>query len=85
MPYSGGSMNEEEEDTTKTTAKTLWTETVLEILYESLRKHRDDDNIRDVLREVRQKGYKPEYIINKVGSKVDKQAAERVRGLMKKK
>ncbi len=75
----------EDEDTTKTTAKTLWTETILEILYESLRKNGSDDSIREVLIEVRGKGYKPGYIIDKVQQKVDAQAAARVKGLMKKK
>lgn len=75
----------DDEDTTKTTAKTLWTETILEILYESLRKNSSDDSIREVLIEVRGKGYKPGYIVDKVRKKVDEQAAARVKALMGKK
>lgn len=67
---------------TTTVAKTLWSETVLEILYESLRKNKPDAAIRDTLREVRLKGFKPQYIIEKVGKKVDKTAAIRVKALM---
>ena len=71
-----------DEDTTRTTAKTLWTETILEILYESLRKARPDKEIQGVLKEVRLKGFKRSYIINKVKRKVDQQAAQRVKVLL---
>lgn len=74
-----------DDDTTRTTAKTLWTETILEILYESLRKNKGDTILRDILREVLDKGYKPHYIIDKVRNKVDERAASRVQGLLKKK
>ena len=76
---------DEDEDTTKTTAKTLWTETILEILYESLRKNRPDNTVREVLVEVRGKGFRPEYIIDKVKQKVDAGAAARVKDMMRKK
>lgn len=71
-----------EEDTTKTTAKTLWSETILEILYETLRRNKDDDQVKQVLSEVRQKGFKRQYIIDKVRAKVDNKAAARVRSLL---
>ena len=71
-----------DQDTTRTTAKTLWTETILEILYESLRKERPDKDIQGVLREVRSKGFKRSYILNKVKKKVDPKAAQRVKALL---
>ncbi|HEY7841853.1 MAG TPA: hypothetical protein VIC61_09820 [Gammaproteobacteria bacterium] len=70
------------QDTTRTTAKTLWTETVLEILYETLRKNKDDAQLRNVLKEVQAKGFRRDQIIEKVGRKVDAQAASRVRKLL---
>ena len=71
-----------DEDQTKTTAKTLWTETILEILYETLRKNRTDEEVRGVLKEVRSKGFKRSYIVEKVQKKVDAQAAKRVKALL---
>jgi len=71
-----------DDDTTRTTARTLWTETILEILYDSLSRNKDDGTIRGVLREVLDKGYKPAYIIEKVRGKVDESAAARVRKLL---
>jgi len=70
------------QDTTRTSVKTLWTETVLEILYESLRKNKDDAQLRNVLKEVQAKGFKREAIIQKVRKKVDAHAAARVRKLL---
>lgn len=75
---------EDEENTSLTTAKTLWTETILEILYQSLKANKPDNVVIDVLKEVREKGFKPDYIYEKVEKKVDKKAAIRVRGLMQK-
>ena len=73
----------DEDNTSLTTAKTLWTETILEVLYQSLKLNKPDDAVREVLKEVRDKGFKPDYIYEKVEKKVDKKAAIRVRGLMK--
>ena len=70
------------QDTTRTTAKTLWTETILEVLYETLRKQKDDTQLRSVLKEVQAKGFRREAIIQKVRKKVDAQAAARVRKLL---
>jgi hypothetical protein len=71
------------QDTTRTTAKTLWTETILEVLYETLRKKKDDTQLINVLKEVQAKGFRRDVIIEKVGKKVDAQAAARVRALLK--
>ena len=77
--------NTELDNTTSTTmAKTLWSETILEVLYESLRKNKSDSAILEVLREVRMKGFKPHYIFEKVEKKVDRTAAIRVKALMNK-
>jgi uncharacterized pyridoxal phosphate-containing UPF0001 family protein len=74
----------DDDNTSLTTAKTLWTETILEILYQSLKANKPDAVIRDVLKEVRQKGFKPDEIVQKVEKYVDRQASLRVRGLMQK-
>lgn len=66
-------------DEEQTELKTLWSETILEILYASLQKDKSDAQIIDVLKDIQKKGYKPDYIINKVEKKVDKQASIRVK------
>ena len=77
-------MTDDNTDTTKTTAKTLWSETILEILYETLRKNKPDKELIGVLKEVQQKGFKRDYILEKVMKKVDERSATRVRHLLNK-
>ena len=68
----------------KTEAKTLWSETILEVLYASLNKNKDDSQIRSVLLEIRQKGYSAEEILKKVENHVSAEAATRIRRLLQK-
>jgi len=75
---------EENDSTPVTTAHTLWTETILELLYDFLRSNRPDEEIMTILMEVRKKGIKPDYVIQKIDQKVDRQAAMRIRDLMQK-
>jgi hypothetical protein len=49
-----------------------------------LKANKADAVILEVLQEVRQKGFKPDYIIEKVEKKIDKSASIRVRALMQK-
>lgn len=67
-----------------TIAKTLWSETILEVLYESLKKNRNDATIREILKEVRDKGFDSEYIIDRVNKKVGPTATTRVRRMLMK-
>lgn len=73
---------EEDDDTSATTAKTLWTETILEILYLALKYDKPDETIMKVLKQM--KGCKPDYIIGKVEQKLGETAASRVKKLMQK-
>ncbi len=73
---------EEADDTSATTAKTLWTETILEILYLALKYDKPDDTVRKVLKQM--KGCKPDYIIRKVEQKLGEEASLRVSKLMHK-
>lgn len=75
---------DDQDATSLTTAKTLWTETILEILYQTLKDKKPDNAVIEVLKEVRQKGFKTEQLVEKVEKKVDKQAALRVRALLQK-
>lgn len=75
----------QDDDTTKTTAKTLWSETILEILYESLKANKSDAQIGEILREVQSKGFKRDYLVERVEKKVGDRAAIRVKALLAKK
>jgi hypothetical protein len=73
---------EDDDNTSLTTAKTLWSETILEILFQSLKANKTDAVIKELLKEVKEKGFKADYIIQKVEKKIDKKASIRVRGLL---
>lgn len=75
---------EEVENTSMTTAKTLWTETILDILYLALKYDKPDKDISELLKQLRMKGCKPLYIVKKTRQKLGEGAASRVRALMQK-
>jgi len=78
-------MKAHDNSSTTTTVRTLWSETLLEILYESLPQNKPDEPIREVLRDLRIQGMKPDAIIREVAKKADEQATVRVMGLLMKK
>lgn len=68
--------------TDKTITKTLWTETLVEILVLSLKKKRPDKEIIEILKELRAKGFKPSYITGKVEKELGAESARRIKALI---
>lgn len=66
-----------------TRTKTLWSETQLEILYLSLKKNRPDSEIADIVADLRTRGYKPYYLVNKARNKVGMAGAARLAAIIK--
>ena len=75
-------MTEDKSD--KTIAKTLWSDTLIDILLIALRKNSTDQQVIDIIRELNAKGYKSDYLIDKVAREIDENAARRVRLLTQK-
>lgn len=73
---------EQSDKTTATTYKTLWTETIFEVLYLALKYDKPDKDVREILRMVKLKGSKSDYIIRKVNQKLGEVEAQRVRMLL---
>ncbi len=67
--------------TTTTEVKTMWSETLLESLYVALQKNKEDV-LKEVLDELKAKGYKNDYLIEKVQKKVGPNAAVRLKSLL---
>ena len=68
---------------TTTEVKTMWSETLLEALYVALEKKVGDAHVRELLGELKAKGYKKDYLIEKVTKKLGPNAVtqlERVYG-----
>ena len=73
-------MNEEDADD-KTTAKTIWSDTLIDLLLVTLKKNRPDDEVKKLLRELQQKGFKKDYLVDKVTRSIDENTGKRVRRL----
>jgi hypothetical protein len=75
-------MSDDKTVTDKTITKTLWSETLIEILIEALKRNKGDAEIGQLLKEIRGKGFKRHYVIEKVEKSLDAAAASRIRRLM---
>ena len=66
----------------KTMAKTLWSDTLIDMLIASLKAGKSDDQIKGLLRECKQKGFEADYLTGKVTKEIDATAAMRIRRLI---
>ena len=66
----------------KTVAKTLWSETLIDMLIASLRANKSDAQIKGLLKECKQKGFKASYLTEKVRKELGDAAAVRIKRLM---
>jgi len=65
-----------------TVAKTLWSETMIDMLVASLKANKSDEQIKDLLIECKQKGFKSRYLTGKVRKELDEAAVTRIKRLM---
>lgn len=70
---------DDNENKSNTTFKTLWSESILEVLYLALKYDKSDREVREILKLIMMKGKKPDYIIRKVYTKLGEEAATRVK------
>lgn len=75
-------MMTDDDKTSMTMLKTLWSETLLDILVVSLEKKMPDQKIIEILKELRQKRFKASYITDKVRRSLSEADAQRVKKLM---
>ena len=66
----------------KTIAKTLWSDTLIDMLIASLKADKSDDQIKGLLKECKEKGFKASYLTGKVRKELDERAASRIKRLM---
>lgn len=66
----------------KTIAKTLWSDTLIDMLVASLKANKSDDQIKGLLKECKGKGFKASYLTGKVRKELDERAATRIKRLM---
>lgn len=66
----------------RTMDKTLWSETLIDMLIIALVAKKPDDKIKELIRECRQKGFKKNYLVRKIKKEVDEKAAVRISKLL---
>jgi len=66
----------------KTVAKTLWSETLIDMLIASLKANKSDAQIKELLKECKQKGFKASYLTEKARKELSDAAAVRIKRLM---
>ena len=66
----------------ETVAKTLWSETLIDALLFALEKKSPDDKVKELIKDIIAKGYKPDYILNKVTKEQGEVSARRVKMLL---
>ena len=75
-----GSDKKDKSDTTQTTiSKTLWSETLIEMLIDSLEKNQSDKKIKKILRGLKEKKFKAKYITKKIRKSLGEKQADRVK------
>ena len=80
-----GNDKKDKSDTTQTTVrKTLWSETLIEILIDSLEKNQSDKKIKKILNELKLKKFKAKYITKKIRKTIGEKQADRVKKLIAK-
>jgi len=65
-----------------TIAKTLWSDTLIDMLLASLKADKSDDQIKGLLKECKEKGFKASYLTGKVRKELDERAVSRIKRLM---
>lgn len=70
-------------DDDQTVAKTLWTDTMMDILLAVLKANKPDDIVWEAVRDVRKRKMKASYLVNAVERKLGKEYAIRLERLIK--
>lgn len=78
-------MHDDTTDSTHNTVqKTLWSDTLVELLLAALKKGSADPHIVNLLIEMKDRDFEAKYITGKIRKELDEQAVMRVKKLMKK-
>lgn len=66
------------ENITKTDLRTLWSETLIELLLDAVKEGWSDHVIKDIVKELYNKGYKPERLMKLLEQKLGPDAATKL-------
>ena len=67
-----------EEKLLKTDLRTLWSETLVELLHDAVKEEWSDKALQEIIKELYNKGYKTEQLIAMLDKKIGPEAATRL-------
>lgn len=67
-----------EDKVLKTDLRTLWSETLVDLLHDAVNENWSEKAIRDIIKELYNKGYKTEQLIAMLDKKIGPEAADRL-------
>lgn len=67
-----------------TSLRTLWSETLFEMLYDAVQHNWSQNALLEIMRELRNKGYKPDRVLKKVERKFGPDAAKKLQLMIRK-
>ena len=73
-----GKSNLTQDKVAKTDLRTLWSETLVELLVDAVKENWSDHIIQDVIKELYNKGYKPEQLMKLLDKKLGPEAAKKM-------
>ena len=71
-------MAKTEEELLKTDLRTLWSETLVELLCDAVKENWSDKAIKEIIKELYNKGYKTEQLMTMLDKKIGPEAATRL-------
>jgi len=66
----------------ETVAKTLWSETVIDLLSIALEREKSDEQVKELAQECMQKGFNKDYLVQKISKEIGNKAAFRLKQLI---
>ena len=66
-----------------TLPKTLWSETLFDLLVDAIRRNRADATIKEILRDLKKRGYKADYVLSKIERELGREGLARIKHFFK--
>lgn len=66
-----------------TLPKTLWSETLFDLLFDAVRRKKSDAELKGILRDLKKRGYRADYVLSKIQRELGRDGVARVNKFFK--
>lgn len=67
----------------QTLPKTLWSETLFDLLFDAVRRKKSDAEVKGILRDLKRRGYRADYVLSKIQRELGPDGLSRVNRFFK--